>query len=227
MAAIGLDEFGAALAGLTALSTAAFGLLDATKAFGGGISKVGLRHIRTALRDFERTLAAGVGAKQWWEVISANWMNGTPKAEQKAAARALLKLGLSPDTADELARGSNVDAEALRAVARKLAEGAELTDTDLNLLGRVNAILDAVLDSAFERADQQYRNASRVWAGAIAIGLAVLAQAIWNAEAPGAAPSLWVAIGVGLVAVPIAPVAKDLTSGLSSAMRALKAVRGT
>jgi hypothetical protein len=87
----------------------------------------------------------------------------------------------------------------------------------------MNAVIDALLDAAFENADQQFKNVSRVLAGAVAIGLAVAAWAFWPDVA--SKPELWVAIGVGLLAVPVAPVAKDLTSALSAAMRALKAAK--
>ena len=227
MASIELGDFGAALAALSALSTAAFGLLDSSKAFWGGVSNVGLPHIRKALDPFAATLGAGVGAERWWALVRANWLNGVAKAEQKAVVRSILKLGLTQATADELAQGCNVDAARLKTVAGKLAKGDELSDADLNLLGRVNAVLDAILDCAFERAEQQYRNVSRLLAGLLAVALAVVAQLIWaaNAATMGAPPSLAVAVGVGLLAVPVAPVAKDVTSALSTAMRALKATR--
>ncbi len=226
MASIGLDQFGAALAALSGLSTAAFGLLDSSKAFWGGVSNVGLSHIRGSLKDFQGVLGAGVGEARWWGVIRANWLNGMAKVEQKATVRAMLKLGLNTDTAEELAKGCKVDGPALRAVAVKLAKGQELSDTDLNLLGRVNAVLDAVLDCAFERAEQQYRNVSRLLAGVLAIVLAGVVQVIWRIQDPASAPSFWVAVAVAVMAVPVAPVAKDLTSALSAAMRALKATRG-
>lgn len=227
MAAIGLDDFGAALAALSALGTAAFGLVDATKAFGGGVSNIGLKHIRTSLADFSTTLDAGVGPGRWWSVVRANWLNGVTKAEQKATVRAILKLGLNEATAAELAVSCNVDAGTLGSAARKLTVGEELTEAELNVLGRVNAVIDAVLDYAFEQAEQQYRNSSKVWAGAAAVALALVAQRVWtwNEATMGDAPSLATAIAVGLLAVPVAPVAKDLTSAISAAIGALKAAR--
>lgn len=222
--AISLPEFGAALAALSALSTAAFGLVDASKGLWGGVSRIGLGHIRAALAPFGPALAAAMGRDRWWDLIQANWMNGVGKAEQKAVARSLIKLGLTEETAPAIATAVNVDPGALTAVARKLARGTDLSDADLNLLGRLNAVLDALLDSGFERAEQKYRNVTRLWAGAAAIGLAMAAWALWPASA-GDKPDVWVAFAVGLLSVPIAPVAKDLTSALSSAMRALKATR--
>lgn len=222
MAVISLQDFGAALAALSALSTAAFGLLDSTKAFWGGVSNVGLRHIRTALIPFESALDAAVGGENRWKVIRANWLNGVAKVEQKAVVRALIKLGLSEATAPSLAAAAHVDARALTTAARKLTDGKAMTEADMNVLGRMNAVIDALLDAAFEAAEQQYRNYSRVGAGLIALALAFASRGFFP---PTERPSAFLALAVGLLAVPLAPVAKDLTSALSTAMRALKAAK--
>jgi hypothetical protein len=219
MAIISLPEFGAALAALSALSTAAFGLLDSTKAFWGGVSLVGLGHLRRSLTPFSQALDAAAGPGAWWVMVQANWINGVPKADQKVVVSSLLKLGLSKDTAAGLALGSRVSPEALAKVADKLDKGLELTEQDLNVLGRMNAALEATPDAAFERAEQQYRNVSRLLAGLIALGLA------WTAAFFVDGVDFVTATAVGLLAVPVAPVAKDLTSALSTAMRALKAAR--
>jgi hypothetical protein len=106
------------------------------------------------------------------------------------------------------------------------------------------------LDAAFERADQAYRNRARLVAAAIAILLAQGAAFIYDAEHADSARiedrvgPLWelakplgrmifaigpethfIALLVGLLAVPVAPIAKDLTTSLSTAVNALKASR--
>ena len=219
--AISLDQVGAALAALSALATAAFGLLDASKAFNGGISNIGLNHIRRAMTRFEGALDQALGTGEWWVLIRANWINGMAKVEQKAVARSLVKLGLTPATAAGLAAALGLDAAKLTAVAVKLANGTSLTEQELNLLGRLSAVLDARLDAGFEMAEQQYRNVSRMLAGGLCIALSIAARAIWDVSG-GSPPPWWVAVAVGILAVPIAPVAKDLTSSLTAAMRALK-----
>jgi hypothetical protein len=222
---ISLPDLGAALAGLSALSTAAFGLLDSSKAFWGGPSNIGTGHIRTALTPFSTALDSALGADGWWPVLRANWVAGVAKANQKAKAQALIKLGLNAANAPQIAAATHVSPTALQAAVKKLETGAKLTDADLNVLGRMNAALDALLDAAFEAADQQYRNWCRVLAGLIALGLAIAAWRLWRATTGEAPPSLWAVLAVGLLAVPVAPVAKDLTSALSAAMNALKAAK--
>lgn len=220
---ISLQDLGAALAGLSALSTASFGLLDVSKGVGGGISNIGAGKIRTALLPFKDALGAALGADGWWPVVRANWIAGVAKADQKAKAQALIKLGLSRVNAPQVAIAAHVDAAALTDAVTKLETGTALTDADLNVLGRMNATIDALLDAAFEAADQRYRNVCRLLAAAVSLLLTYLAWRLWPTATDNPRPSLWVAFGVGLLAIPLAPVAKDLTSALSSAMQALKA----
>jgi len=218
---LSLQTVGAALAALSALATAAFGLLDASKAFWGGPSNIGQTHIKRALAPFAPAMAAAVGEDRWWPMVRANWLNGMAKADQKAAAANLVKLGLSPGTAEALALAGHVDPEALRGVARALVDGEPLTDQQLNVIGRLDAVLGLTLDAAYERAEQQYRNWARLLAGLVAMGLSLVAA--WALDP--AKPSWMFAAVVGLLAVPMAPLAKDLTSALSTAARALKAAR--
>jgi hypothetical protein len=221
---ISLPDLGAALTALSALSTASFGLLDATKAFGGGISNIGAGRLRRSLRPFDAALTEALGAEGWWPVVRANWVAGVAKVEQKAKVEALIKLGLSSATAPQIALASHVDPAALTAAAKKLESGKELSDADLNVFGRMNAAIEALMDAAFEDCDQEYRNTCRLLAGLTAMALALIAWSMWPAD-EGTKPTFWAAIAVGLLAVPLAPVAKDLTSALSAAMRALKASR--
>jgi hypothetical protein len=220
---LSLPDLGAALAGLSALSTAAFGLLDATKAFEGGVSNLGFAPIERALGKYGAPLASAVGA-DWKQIVRAHWVSGTPKALQKAKAQAMIKLGLSAANAPAIAAAALVDETALTIAATKLDTGQKLGDADLNVLGRMNAAIDIQLDAAFDRADQRYRNIMRLLAGLVAMGLSIAAWALWQPEF-GKRPTLLMAVAVGLLAVPLAPVAKDLTSALSAAMNALKAAK--
>jgi hypothetical protein len=203
------------------LGLAAMSLVDALKAVpGGGVSRIGFGHVRKVLALFPKVLERAVG-DQWDTVILSHWINGRPRDEQIGAIRALLRLGLAPDTAPQLAKIGNVEAEALAKVAAKLVSGAALTEGEINLIGRVEAAVAARLDAAFDLAEQSYRNTARVLAGVIAVGLAVVAGMFMTP------PVGWeIAILVGLLAVPIAPIAKDLVSALTAASQAVRSPRG-
>jgi hypothetical protein len=229
-----LADTTAAIAAAGGLGTAAFGLVDATKAFGGGVSNCGFSHVRKALAPFSAALTGA--SSDWMVTIRANWINGVAKEDQKAAAKALIRLGLSDGNAQSMAAAGHVDPDRLEAIIKAVQSGGTLTTQDADLLGRFNGAIDAAMDAGFEAADQQYRNSCRVLAGVFAIGLALWAGALID---PGGAMGLkagapagylfsstfWSAVLVGIVAVPLAPIAKDLASSLQTAANAVKSVR--
>jgi hypothetical protein len=101
----------------------------------------------------------------------------------------------------------------------------------MNVLGRFDAVVSAILDLGYERADQLYRNAAKAAAALVAVVLAVAAGAlIHNTGAPAPADSyfpnhFFVALLVGLVSTPLAPVAKDVSTALTAAVRAVGAFK--
>jgi cytochrome bd-type quinol oxidase subunit 2 len=111
-------------------------------------------------------------------------------------------------------------------------------------------VLSAILDEAYERADQRYRNAAKLLAVVVATllalaggwliyyhpGAATCPAATLPAACPPAPNALpwWsyfasgqfgLALLVGLSATPLAPVAKDLASSLQAAAAAVGAAR--
>ena len=215
-----IDIVIAVIAATGGLGLAAMSLVDAFKALpGGGVSRIGFHHILDVLTLFDQVLERAVGAK-WRTVILSHWINGRPRTDQIGAIRSLLRLGLNPDTAAQLAPIGNVDPKALSDAAGKLVKGAAMTQEDLNLIGRVEAAVEVRLDAAFDLAEQAYRNLSRVLAGVIAVVLAVVASALIENSPGWAAGAL-----IGLLAVPIAPIAKDLVSALTAAASAVKSTR--
>ena len=220
---IGSTRLVAIITAIGALGTAAFALVDATKAFWGGVSNFGLPGLLDTAARFsaalDRALGTNKGKAEWRRVVRSHWINGRPRDEQKAIVKSLIRLGLDPDTAGALAKAGHVAPDALKAAAEKLHKGGVLTEIDLNVLGRLDASVDAQLDAAFDRADQLYRNVSRVFAGVFSIGLAYLATWALGLDR-------WaLALVVGLLAVPLAPIAKDLASSLQAAAAAMRAAK--
>lgn len=219
----GIGEFGTISAATAALGTAASGLVDATKAFWGGVSNVGFRFIGDALKPFKAALEL-IDEHEPLGTVQANWLNGVGKAEQKAAAKNLIRLGLTADTAESMAADlPSVDGASLKAAAAKMVSGTALTEDEVNLLARFDSIVEARLDAAYERADQKYRNVARVAAAVVAMVLSV-AGAIFIAGSTAGADYI-TAIFVGLLATPLAPVSKDLISALTTAVSAFKAAK--
>jgi hypothetical protein len=151
-----------------------------------------------------------------------------PKSDQKAKAKALVHLSLMQGNAQALAAAANVDGGLLGTLAEKTATGVQPTQQELTVLGQFDAVLMAVLDVAYERGDQLYRNGSKVAAMVVSTVLAIFFGWIihhglgWDYF--GSADFGLAAI-VGIAATPLAPVAKDLASSLQAAAGAVRLVR--
>lgn len=216
---LGIDSVGTQIIAIGALGTAAFGLADASKVFWGGPSRAGFGYIVKALLPFDAALRNAVGSnadtEDWKRVLRAHWINGRDANDQKAIATSLIQLGLTPETAPAIAPHAHLEPEAFVALIRDLTEGAELTPEQVNMLGRFKASVEALIDAAYERADQAYRNVMRMLSGIISVVLALMVAAM------AGRPDYGTAFLVGLVAVPLAPIAKDISSALRAAGTAL------
>ena len=214
------------------LGTAAFGLLEAAKPVNPWIDRIGFGGIRqTVLALTPRESGGGaphnaLPQARILETLFSNWINGIDLSSQKAIAKSLIKLHLSPGNAAVLAQIANVDAEILLQVAACIASGTSLSQPQSDVYARFDLILTAQLDECYQHADRQYRN----WTRALAAGIAVLL-----ALAGG-----WVLLGtngflghremaeallIGLLATPLAPIAKDLSTALATAVNTLQLVK--
>jgi hypothetical protein len=215
------------LSAAAGLGTAAMGLVDAAKAFAGGPSNFGFGYIETALKPFLVPAAGGAtafGTSEILRTLKANWLNGVPKTDQKAKAKALIHLVLTQGSAALLAAAAGVDAATLTSLARKTATGVPATADEINALGQFDAVLSAVLDAAYERADQQYRNACKVLATLVATVLGLVGG--WFIYQPHFGFTQFViSFVVGISAAPLAPVAKDVASSLQAAVTAVGVIR--
>ncbi len=218
------------------LGTAAFGLVDASKAVAGGMSNPGFGYVRKAVEALVVDAGAGrlvFGKAQVLGTLRANWLNGVSKADQKAIAKSFIRLGLTPGNARQLATATGGDPVELTRVAERVRNGQALTPEDVNILGRFDAVVSANLDLGYERADQLYRNAAKIAAALIALVLAAIGGGVIYFN-HSATPTLGaylssnqfvLALLVGVVATPLAPAAKDLSSALTAAVKAVGAVR--
>jgi hypothetical protein len=226
-----------------ALGTAAFGFVDATKAIFGGPSNFGYFGIKKRMKSLllesatpaaspptaavpgaAPTAAASPGLS-WDEIAStlyANWINGMASSDQKAVAKAFVKLRFNPTTAKAFADLTGVDSTLLTSVANKVSTAAPLSLNEADVNGRFDLALSTMIDCAYQRGDQIYRNMSKVTAAVFAIALAVVAN---HHGIDGKSIPDWQALLVGAIATPLAPVAKDAASALQAASQALQAVR--
>lgn len=224
---IPLQNLPQAITAIGGLGTAAFGLVDAFKVFGGGVNHIGFKGIREAVTPLTPESGAAANTLSHEKIVAtleANWFNGTDLTSQKAIAKSLIKLNLNSGNAAELADATGVDPAAFKAIAASLASGTPLSSTAADVYARFDLIVTALLDEAYQRADQAYRNGTRAWAMVAAIVLAVIAGLMLHPSG-----STFYDIGesvfVGLLATPLAPIAKDISSALASAVNTLQAVK--
>ena len=202
------------------LGTAAFGLVDATKVFGGGVNHIGFRGIRAAVQKLTEPgqPANALSQKKILATLQSNWMNGTDLGGQKDVAKSLIKLNLRPRNACALAEATGVDPADLTAIATRIAAGTSLSSAESDIFARFDLIVTVLIDAAYHHSDQVYRNWTRALAAAIAIALALAGGYVLHVN-------LALAVLVGLLATPLAPIAKDVSSALAMAVNALQLVR--
>jgi len=88
------------------LGTAAYGVVDVSKGFGGGISNRGFGDIKKVISQFIPASSASGSALSLTSVLAtlrSNWLNGMPLADQKSVAKALIKLNLNATSASGMA----------------------------------------------------------------------------------------------------------------------------
>ena len=235
-------ELGTAVTAIGALGTASFALVDTTKiGRNGGISNSGFANIAHAVGQFfpgatrnrksapaDRGTMPSTGAGNLLDILHGHWISGSPLADQKAVAKSLIKLRLTKDTAADFAAASSVDANVLSQVATKMTQGTELSPPEMNVLGRFDLALTAILDEGYQRADQRYRNSARALASVVAVALASIGgysitSSSLTAYLSGA--EVWQFVLCGLLATPLAPIAKDVASGLAAGVKVAQALK--
>jgi hypothetical protein len=214
------------------LGTAAFGLVDAAKSAFSSINRIGFDHIRDVVSGLtpEGTSSgspsnalprAGILA-----TLEANWVNGNDVASQKAIAKSLIKLHLSAASAADVAAKTNVDPVVLAEVAGSIVSGTALTQQQSDAYARFDLIVTALLDEAYQVSEQVYRNGTRTLAAIVAVVLAVVGGwALVGTSAYWFSSDLLLAVLVGILATPLAPIAKDISTALATAVNAMQAVK--
>lgn len=217
----GLPQVITAIGGL---GTAAFGFVDASKALWGGVNNIGFGRIEKTVKSL--TPGNPTNALSQNKIIAtlkANWFNGTDLASQKSIAKSLIKLNLGDTNAAALADTTGVDSSVLTTVAKSIRAGTALTTTQSDVYARFDLIITALLDETYQLADNVYRNWTRALAALAAIALALVGGFM---VLDGSNPSIvGRSVLVGLLATPLAPIAKDLSTALATAVNTMQLVK--
>ncbi len=199
-----------------ALGTAAFGLVEALK-WTRPVGLAGFPTFWARLGALTLTLETAHGPTTR-ETIEDRYRGDT--AELTRMLRQGVRVGLTPDNAERVAAFlGTINGPALRAVLEKRGAAQPVTDAERAILARYELAADARIDAALTVAQVRYTGTARVIAMFASLAMALIAFLAMDEPKPHWS---WALI-IGVAAVPIAPIAKDLASGLNSAARALKA----
>lgn len=211
-----------------ALGTAAFGVVDGLKWTRLGES--GFPTIKKLLGpELMRALHNAYG-EGYEEFLRAQYRDGRGKGEIGRTLRQGIRIGLynmpEVNIGTLAAQLPGVNATALKSAALVLKSGKETpTDEQRQALARFELAVDARIDAALALAEDRYVGAARGAASIFSIVFALVVGFILGLS-EGGIGGLWQTVGlsflIGIAAVPVAPVAKDVATALSSAEQALR-----
>jgi hypothetical protein len=246
MSGLSWQNFAEGVTAVGAFGTAAFGIVEsAGKAFcfswltrSGRFHTLGLPYagfglVKRMVRPLAPALRIAYG-NDYLEIIGQQYYAGRASGSAPDTIRQGVRLGLpfmGADDAANLIKGvwhmpdaqSKALAQALQASGAPSPTpqqtGGGPIDPTLALAGRFATALDARINAAFVMADQRYQTSAKTAAGFAAVALALG----FNLGLGSPFPMLE-ALGLGLLAVPLAPVAKDLSTSLQNALTAFKSI---
>ncbi len=213
------------IAAIVGVGIAAFGIVDFLKAAFRGVNRTGFGSIRQMVVSLtpegdrpENVLPQADIVKS----LEANWAAGTDVRAQKAIAKSLVKMHLTAGNAAAVAARTSVDAEVLTSIAAKIASGVPLASREIDIYSRFDLIVTALLDQAFEQSDSAYRHSMLVLSGCICLPLAQIVT--WSLKGHYSlcaylnSNDIWQALLVGIVAIPLAPLARDVSTAVGNAV---------
>jgi hypothetical protein len=135
-------------------------------------------------------------------------------------AKPLIMIHLSPSNAPAAAAMTNIDPAELESVASKNISGTPLTPRESAVFSRFDLIVTALVGEAYHTADRVYRNGVRTLAALVAVELALAGgwslvgtAHFWHSTDP------ILALLGGLLATPLAPIAKDISTATAAAIK--------
>ncbi len=207
-----VENLGTTVVAVGALGTAAFGIVEASKWI-GFVGEAGLGSALRVLGRLTDALEVAYGPAY------ADVLRGQYRGDQRTLVRTLrqgVRVGLNARTAPDIAAFlGSIDGAALAAAVTTAERHGELTPAERGIIGRYELAADARIDAALAIAQSRYVGTVRVLSSLVAIGIALGVG--YAMEIPAAT-----AVLVGVAAVPLAPIAKDVASGIQAASKAMR-----
>lgn len=205
-----------------ALGVAAFGIVEGLKWTRLGQS--GFKKIEQTLgADLMGAFQQAYGANSL-DLLKAQYGTGRGTGDLPRTLRQGARIGLKSDNVAAIGyQVGVVDIARLADVVGKLESGTALSDEEKSILGRFELAVDARIEAALALAERSYRGAMRMSAFVFSIILAF--SVTWMLKNEGVQVNWLVPFIVGVAAVPLAPIAKDVSKAIQSAAKAVRAVR--
>jgi hypothetical protein len=202
------------IAGAGALGTACFGIVEGLK--WTALGEFGFGQIKKYLGGPLLNALHVAYGPEYEKLLRAQYRQDSQT--QAAIAKTLrqgVRIGLTAKNAAAIADFlGTVGSTELTAAAEDIAKAAHLTAGDRTAIGRFELAVDARIDSALSRAKDAYLGGVRCTAALLAIAIAQLVSYVLGGE--------WnMALVLGIVAVPFAPIANDLIGALQAATKSL------
>jgi hypothetical protein len=210
-----MTSLSGAIAAAGALGTASFGIVEALK--WTPLGAAGFGQIDSYLGpELNASLRIAYGPEVEKLLRAQYRQDSQTQATIAKSLRQGIRIGLTSGNAEGIAGFlGTVEPQALKQAATKVLQCAALTDADRAAIGRFELAADARIESALSRAQDVYLGSIRGAASLCAIALAELTALILGSD-------LLLGLLVGLVAVPLAPIANDVVAALQAATKAMR-----
>ncbi|MDZ4698398.1 MAG: hypothetical protein SH809_01725 [Rhodothermales bacterium] len=206
-----MENIGTIVLATGALGAAAFGIVEALK-WTRMVGLIGYSRLVYLLGPIWGTLERAYGSA-YEEVLSGQYRGD--HRELVRMIRQGVRIGLTADNAPRVAGFLGVvEGADLAQAAARLGDAETMSKEHQLVLGRYELAVDARIESALAMAQSQYAGKMRTLASFIALGIGG-GVGIYLSEP-------FLGLMIGIAAVPLAPIAKDLVSALQAATMALK-----
>jgi hypothetical protein len=207
-----VQHLGALILATAGLGTAAMGIVEAMK--WTALGEAGFHTIPRILGPLCTTLRVAYG-DEYERLMRAQYRGN--HHELSSMLHRGVRAGLSPRNARAIAEFlGSIDGAQLRAAVRQRAKGQDLEPSPRTALGRFELAADAHIDAALVLARSRYAGTVRAAASIVALSVAVIAGLLLGGD------RLLSSMLVGIAAVPVAPIAKDLASALTTVTASLR-----
>jgi hypothetical protein len=209
---------------IVGVGIAAFGIVDFLKSAFPHFNKAGFGAIRKMVVSLTPETGRPENVLPQADIlksIEANWVGGTDVLTQKAAAKSLVTMHLTAENAAVVGARTTVDATVLASVAAKTASGIALTPYEDDVKSRFDVVVTALLDQAFEQSNSSYRHSMIVLSGCMCVLLAQIGGWVLNEHSLPTylnSNDFWRALLAGVAAIPLAPLARDVSTAVGAAV---------